>query len=276
MSVLVLTLNEELNLERCLQSVQWSDDIVVFDSFSTDRTIEIAQKYGARIVQRKFDNWSAHQNWAVSNIPFKYPWVYYSDADEVVSDELAAEIEGVVTSNTPLVAFRVLRKEMLGGMWLRFSSMYPVWILRLFRPSNIRWERLVNPIAVVDGPTGQINEHIIHYSFNKGLFEWVQKHNAYAQFEAREAIASVRSGSTKLADLFAMRDPVRRRKAMKNFSFRLPFRPLLRFFYMYVLRMGFRDGWAGITYCKLVSMYEFMIDLNVREIRAAEEAGESP
>jgi glycosyltransferase involved in cell wall biosynthesis len=273
-SVLILTLNEEINLARCLEGLRWSDDVVVLDSYSTDGTLEIARKYGVRVVQRKFDSWSAHQNWAVTNIPFKYPWVYYSDADEVVTSELAAAVDEAVRSDRPEVAYRVLRKEMLWGRWLRFSSMYPVWILRLFRPEKIRWERLVNPIAVVDGPTGQIREHIVHYSFNKGLFEWVKKHNAYALFEAKEAIASVRSGSgVSLSDLLARQDPVRRRKALKNLSFRMPFRPLLRFLYMYVLRMGCLDGWSGLTYCRLVSMYELMIDLNVREIQAAEKKG---
>src|SRR6185369_16127223 len=94
-SVLILTFNEEVNLPTCLKSLAWCDDIVVFDSFSTDRTLEIAKAAGARIIQRKFDNWSAHQNWAVANIPFKHSWVYYSDADEVVTPQLAAELQRI-------------------------------------------------------------------------------------------------------------------------------------------------------------------------------------
>src|SRR6185436_5695844 len=84
-SVLILTLNEEDNLPKCLASVSWCDDIVVLDSFSTDRTVEIARAAGARVIQRPFDNWAAHQNWALENIQFKHPWVYYSDADEIVT-----------------------------------------------------------------------------------------------------------------------------------------------------------------------------------------------
>src|SRR5207249_1775242 len=86
-SVLILTLNEEENLPRCLESLSWSDDIHVLDSFSTDRTVQIARAAGARVEQRAFDNWAAHQNWALKNIPFKHPWVYYSDADERVTPE---------------------------------------------------------------------------------------------------------------------------------------------------------------------------------------------
>jgi glycosyltransferase involved in cell wall biosynthesis len=272
-SVLVLTLNEEINLQRCLDSLRWSDDVIVLDSFSSDRTVEIAKANGAKVVQRKFDNWSSHQNWAVGNIPFKYPWVYYSDADEVVSPELVSAIEAAVTADPAgrkEVAYAVRRKEMLWGRWLRHSSMYPVWILRLFRPEKIRWERLVNPVAVVDGPVGHLSRDIIHYSFSKGLHEWVVKHNKYAQFEAQEALRSLKHGLSDFWGMFAVGDPVRRRKAMKAMSFRLPFRPLLRFIYMYILKLGFLDGWPGLTYCRLIAMYEFFIDLNVKEMRRKE------
>src|SRR5437773_2549896 len=91
-SVLILTLNEEENLPACMESVKWSDDIVVLDSFSTDKTVEIARAAGARVMQRQFDNWAAHQNWALENIQFKNPWVYYSDADEIVTSGLRDEL----------------------------------------------------------------------------------------------------------------------------------------------------------------------------------------
>lgn len=267
-SVLILTLNEEINLERCLKTLAWSDDIVVVDSFSADRTVEIARAAGARVVQRKFDNWSSHQNWAVANIPFKHPWVYYSDADEEVSPGLVSAIAAAVSDpRRKEVAYAVRRKEMLWGRWLRRSSMYPVWILRLFRPGKVRWERLVNPVAVVDGTMGHLSRDIIHHSFSKGLDEWVSKHNRYAQFEAQEAIRSLRQGMEDFWGMFAVGDPVRRRKAMKAMSFRLPLRPMLRFIYMYIMKLGFLDGRAGLTYCRLIAMYEFFIDLNVKEMR---------
>src|SRR5436190_7920880 len=152
-SVLVLTLNEEINLARCLESLRWSDDVVVLDSFSSDRTVDIAREFGCRVIQRKFDNWSSHQNWAVQNIQFNHPWVYYSDADEVVSPGLAGAINRIVhATDREEVAWAVLRKDMLFGRWLRHSSMYPIWVPRLFKPDKISWERLVNPVAVVNGP----------------------------------------------------------------------------------------------------------------------------
>ncbi len=271
-SVLILTLNEQINLPRCLESLKWSDDIVVLDSFSTDRTVDIARAAGCRVVQRRFDNWSSHQNWALANIQFKYPWVYYSDADEVVPADLATTI-GVIAADTEqkMVAYHIRRKEMLWGRWLRRSSMYPVWIMRFFRPQKVKWERLVNPVAVVDGPTGRLRRDMIHYSFSKGLHEWVAKHNKYAYFEAMEALRQSKTGIEDFWGMFAVGDPVRRRKAMKAMSYRMPLRPLLRFIYMYILKLGFLDGQPGLAYCRLISMYEFFIDLNVKELRRREK-----
>jgi glycosyltransferase involved in cell wall biosynthesis len=266
-SVLILTLNEEVNLPRCLSSMAFSDDIVVLDSFSTDRTVEIAAVAGARVIQRKFDNWASHQNWAVESISFKHPWVFYSDADEVVTPELAEEIERVAADvNRPEVAFRVRRKDTFLGKWLRYSSMYPVWLPRLFRPERIRWERLVNPLAIINGPEGRLREHMLHYSFNKGIEAWVTKHNQYARLEAEETLKSLSSHAVDLKGLFSLGDPVRRRKALKLLSSYLPCRSILRFLYMYFFRLGFLDGWEGYTYCRLMSIYEYLIVLNIKEI----------
>lgn len=266
-SILVLTLDEERNLPACLESVAWSDDIVVLDSFSNDATCDIARAAGARVVQRRLENWAAHQNWAVENIPFKNPWVYYTDADEVVTAELREEMLAIAADpHAPAVAYRVRFKNQFMGRWIRRSSLYPTWVLRFFRPEKVRWERLVNPVAVVDGPEGRLQGHFLHYSFNKGMAAWFDKHNKYSTQEAAEAIKSVQSGGLRLADVLSS-DPVRRRRAFKELSWRMPLRPLLRFLYMYVLRLGFLDGRAGFTYCRLIAIYEYMIDLKVKELR---------
>jgi hypothetical protein len=122
----------------------------------------------------------------------------------------------------------------------------------------------VNPVAVVDGPVGTLNRDIVHYSFSKGISPWVDKHIEYARFEAREFLQQTRR-RPDLEGLLAVGDPVRRRKALKQLSFFMPLRPILRFIYMYVLRLGFLDGRPGLTYCRLIMMYEFMIDLNVKQ-----------
>lgn len=270
-SILILTLNEEVNLPDCLDSVSWSDDIVVFDSFSSDRTVEIAKAAGARVVQRKFDNWSTHQNWAVENIEFKYPWVYYSDADEIIPSELRDEILKVTSEKDhPEVAYRLRLKNMFMGRWIKHSSFYPSWIARLFKPDKIRWEREVNPIAVIDGPVGFLQNHFEHYSFNKGFCAWFEKHNKYSNIEAEETLKSLCNGDFKLSEVFS-RNPVIRRKALKQLSFRMPGRPFAKFAYMYLLRAGFLDGRAGLTYCTLQAVYEYMIELKVKELRRREK-----
>ena len=150
-SVLILTKNEEQDLSACLESVRWSDDVHVYDSFSTDRTLEKARAAGAQITQRHFDDWSAHQNWGLSNIPFRYSWVLYLDADERVTQELAGNILQAVGNPGDKVAFRVRRRDFWEERWLTHvvaSSYY----MRLFRPEKMRYERLVNPVSIPDGP----------------------------------------------------------------------------------------------------------------------------
>jgi glycosyltransferase involved in cell wall biosynthesis len=137
-SVLVLTLNEEINIGACLESLAWCDDIVVLDSLSTDRTRAIATEHGARVVERAFDNWSAHQNWAVSNIEFRHPWVLYLDADERCDTELRDEVLRCARPEAPEAAFRVRRKDFFMGHWLKHAQLYPTWLVRLFRPQHIR------------------------------------------------------------------------------------------------------------------------------------------
>ncbi|MBI5722849.1 MAG: glycosyltransferase family 2 protein [Planctomycetes bacterium] len=266
-SILILTLDEEQNLPRCLDSVRWSDDIVVLDSFSIDRTVEIASKAGARVVQRKFDNWSAHQNWAVQNIQFRHPWVYYSDADEIVTPQLRDEmLAEAARPDNPNSAYRVRYKNYFWGRWIRHCGIYPVWTTRLFRPQKIRWERLVNPVPVVDGPVGQLKEHYEHHSFAKGLTAWLDKHNRYSLMEAQECLRSLTGSRLRWSEVFS-RDPMARRKFLKELSFHLPCRPLLRFIYMYILRLGFLDGWPGLEYCRLLAYYEHLIELKVKELR---------
>lgn len=114
-SVLILTKNEEKDLPGCLQSVSWSDDVHVFDSFSTDSTVQVARDAGAFVTQRVFDNWAAHQNWAMANIPFKYPWVFYLDADERMTPDLIRAVRSAALNPGECVAFRVRRRDFFWG-----------------------------------------------------------------------------------------------------------------------------------------------------------------
>lgn len=276
-SILILTLNEEANLPDCVQSVRWSDDIVVLDSFSSDRTVTIAEQLGARVVQRRFDNWAAHQNWALEQIPFKHPWVFYLDADERMTDELKEELIAIANEATRSeVAFYCGRRNMFMDRWIR-RAMPPGMIMRFFRPPHVWFERLVNPVPVIDGPHGYLRGMLVHYNFSKGITEWIEKHNRYSAFEAMEGMKLLRHEAGPQPTVFSS-DPALRRRALKNLSFRLPCRPFLKFLYMYGWKGGWLDGRAGFAYCMLQAFYEYMIVLKMRELkqRAASPTANGP
>lgn len=265
-SVIILTKNEEQDLPGCLESVAWSDDIHVYDSFSTDKTVEIAKKFGANVVQRHFDNWSSHQNWGLRNINFKHPWVYYSDADERVTPELVQAMKVAIANASDEVAFRVRRRDYLDGTWLKHVTPSP-FNIRLFKPESIRYERLTNPVTVVDGVVGNITAHFNHYPFSKGISHWVNKHNHYSTLEAGQIIQNKNNSATfSVSKAFFCKDRNERRFHQKELYYRLPFRPLLMFVLLYFVKLGFLDGRAGLKFVILRAIYEYFIVLKVREL----------
>lgn len=268
-SILILTLNEEANLPACLDSVAWSNDVVIFDSHSTDGTVAIAQARGARVVQRRFDHYAAQRNAALNEVSYRYPWILMLDADERATPEFHQEIERILAhASADLTLFRVRRKDLFFGRWLRRSSGYPTWFGRLIKIGRVRVEREINEEYHTDGQTGFLQEHLLHYPFNKGIAYWVERHNRYSSMEAAELIQETQS-CLRLSELFS-RDPVQRRRGLKQLAYRLPGRPLLVFCYLYFIRLGLLDGRPGFTYCLLRAFYEFMIDLKVREFQRRE------
>ncbi|MGH2566905.1 MAG: glycosyltransferase family 2 protein [Bacteroidota bacterium] len=265
-SILILTLNEEMNLAECLSTVQWSDDVIVLDSLSIDRTVAIAEAAGARVVQREFDNWSLHQNWALKNIPFKYEWVFYIDADERMSEELREELlHEARKEKNENVAYFCGRRNHFMGRWLSHVAS-PSYVLRFFKPKHVLFERLVNPAPIIDGSYNYLKSHLEHYNFSKGLTDWIEKHNRYSLLEAVETNKAYAMYRLRLRDLFAS-DPFQKRKTLKNLSVRIPFRPWGRFLYLYIIKRGFLDGGPGLTYCILMSIYEYFIVLKAKELR---------
>lgn len=268
-SVLILTKNEQQDLPACLASLAWSDDIHVFDSMSTDDTVKIAEQFGAKVTRREFDNWSSHQNWGLTHIPFKHEWVYYSDADERMTPELAAALRAFSESPGEHVALRVQRRDYLMGQWLKHVTPSP-FNIRFFKPKHIRYERLTNPVTLVDGAVADTDQHFDHYPFSKGMTHWLNKHNSYSTSEAGQILANRKAGAP-----FSMRkalfsnDPNERRFHQKEFYYRLPLRPLVMFMLLYVAKRGFLDGRAGLTFVILRSIYEYMIVLKVKELEQA-------
>jgi glycosyltransferase involved in cell wall biosynthesis len=267
-SVLVCTKDEEVNIEDCLRGLDFTDDVVVLDSHSTDRTVEIARRFAnVRVVQRPFDTEWKQRNFGLHGVEFKHPWVYICDADERLGRELIDEMLRVANdSASPHVAYRLRYRNMYLGRWIKHASTYPVWIIRLVRPELVSYEvRETNVHPVVQGSIGELHGHFTHYSFNSGLVRWFHKHNFYS---TREAIEGAKIRKAGLPSWKALReaDPMVRRRAAKNLSYFLPARALWRFLYAYCVRGGFLDGRAGFHYCAMVSMYEYWLELKMREI----------
>lgn len=274
-SVLILTKNEEKDLPGCLETVGWSDDIHVYDSFSTDNTVEIAKSFGAHVTQRFHGanelafggDEAAHRNWGLRNIPFRYGWVLLLDADERVPASLAREIKQVIL-DSPHAAYQIRRRDFFLSTWLRHVQATPYY-LRLVRPERLRYERLINPVAIVDGSKGQLEGYFDHFPFSKGISHWIDKHNYYSTLEAKQIIKNRLAGDKfSISQAFLERDFHKRRYHQKELFYHLPARPLLKFFLLYFLKRGFLDGRAGFAYSILQSIYEYMIVLKTRELDA--------
>lgn len=264
-SVLILTKNEQQDLPGCLESVAWSDDIHVYDSFSTDRTVDIAKAFGATVTQRSFDNWASHQNWGLANLPFKHPWVFYIDADERMTPELVDAVNAAVAAPKDNVAFRLQRRDFFLDTWLKHVQTSPFY-MRLFRPGKMRYERLVNPISLADGPVGEVAGYLDHFPFSKGMGHWFERHNGYSRLEAEQILFNRRSRTPfSIAKALTARDFHERRFHQKELFYRLPLRPLVKFLLLYVVKRGFLDGRAGLRYAVLQAIYEYMIVLKVKE-----------
>lgn len=265
-SVLILTRNEEKDLPGCLESVSWSDDIHVFDSYSEDGTAEIARSSGANFVQRRFDSYAAQRNAALTTLPFRYEWIFLPDADERPTAEMVTEMRRVAEGAPEQVAgYRVRRRDFLKGTWLKHAQMSP-WYIRLVRRGRGRYSREVNEVLEVDGAVGELASYLDHFPFSKGMAHWIAKHNAYSTMEARIIATGMgeQHGSWRAA-LFA-RDFHTRRVAQKALFYRMPGRPLIKWVYLMLIRGAVLDGRAGITYANLQAVYEYMIVVKTREM----------
>ena len=170
-SVLILTRNEEINLPDCLALVAWSDDIVVFDSFSNDRTVAIAQAAGARVVQRTFDHYAAQRNAALQDIVYAHPWILMLDADERVTPALQRELKSTLDhAGSDMTLYHVRRRDMFFGRWLRRSSGYPTWFCRVIRTGQVWVEREINEQYYTNGKVGFLQEHLVR--FQRQLKRW--------------------------------------------------------------------------------------------------------
>jgi len=265
-SCLVYTLNEEVNLAHCLDSLGWCDDVVVIDSFSTDRTESIALAGGARFVQHEFTGFGDQRNWSLAEVALKHPWALILDADERVPAGLVADMAARLESAPPdVAAFRLRRRFHLWGKWLRYSSLYPTWVIRLVRVGRVRYvNRGHAETQVVDGRIDSLKEDLIDEN-RKGLEDWWARQNRYS---TQEAVYELSQNGARLWHLFSA-DPLRRRESFKAVARNLPARPLWYFLYAFFLRLGFLDGLDGFRFCTMKAAYQLMVVCKKRELRRA-------
>ena len=273
-SVIVPIRNEAENLPRCLGSVEWADEIFVVDSHSSDGSREIAERLGGSVVQFDFNGtWPKKKNWALENLPFRKDWIFILDADEALPTEARDEFASAIADAGEIVGYWINRHFVFLGRRLKHAY-YPNWNLRLFRHSSGRYEKLtdaatnsgdneVHEHVVVNGPTGRLRCEMDHYAF-PSVEVFVEKHNRYSNWEARVAVANDSTDELSHED-------VGRRRRWKSLAQRLPFRPLLRFLYVYIWQKGFLDGRHGYYFARLHAIYEFLSVAKTFELRQRQQ-----
>ncbi|SHG44276.1 glycosyltransferase family 2 protein [Winogradskyella jejuensis] len=218
LSVIIPTYNEENYVEKAIRSVRFADEIIVVDSFSTDKTLEIAEKYNCKITQRKFDNFSNQKNHALEFATGE--WVLFVDADERIPYALKQEIKAAMTSGKH-AGYKLNFPHFYMN---RFLYNHSDNVLRLVKRANCRFEGLVHEKLIIDGSIGQLKNPVLHFTY-KGLLHYISKKDSYAWFQAEQML----------------------KKGKKATYFHLGFKPFYRFFRSYILRKGFMDGIPGLA-----------------------------
>jgi glycosyltransferase involved in cell wall biosynthesis len=262
-TVAVLTFNEEVNIARCLASVGWADQVIVIDSGSTDGTVKVAESLGATVIEQPWLGFSGQREFALRLPEARHDWMYFVDADEWVSPQLAAEIADRMRA--PECAAYVHRFRLVfQGRWIRHCGWYGgSWLVRLVDRRHTQFDgSLVGERARVDGPMARLANDIVDEDL-KGLASWLHKHVRYAELEQRRR--GVPLSARERIRQFRARDRAdtrpRSRAVLKDLIFPLtPAKPLALFFYMYVARLGVLDGPAGLRFCLFHAWYQVAVE----------------
>jgi len=278
-SVLIPAKNEEANLPACLTSVARADEIFVVDSQSRDRSIEIAETMGAKVVQFHFNgSWPKKKNWSLENLPFRNEWVLIVDCDERITPALWDEIATAI-NHPDYEGYYINRRVYFLGKWIRHGGKYPDWNLRLFKHQKGRYENLgtegipntgdneVHEHVILKGAVGYLKADMDHIDF-RDIYHWLERHNRYSNWEARvylNMLTGRDESDTIGANLFG--DAVQQKRFLRKVWVWFPFKPTLRFIIFYFIRLGFLDGKAGYIYGRLLSQYEYQIGVKLYELR---------
>ncbi|HYK35263.1 glycosyltransferase family 2 protein [Alloacidobacterium sp.] len=226
-SVAIITRNEEANLPRTLESIRWANEIVIVDSGSTDRTVELASAFGAKIIREEWRGFGKQKNLAIEHCT--NDWVLSLDADEVVSEKLAQEITQLLEGTPDVDAYFVPRRNLFLGRWIRYGGYWPDPKLRIFR-KGAAWfeERAVHETVQYSGPTRTLDGELIHYAY-PSLDNYIEHMNRYSTLGAEQVVAQNKTS-----------------RGLTAFVGNVLLNPAATFFYNYVLRLGFLDGREGL------------------------------
>ena len=275
-SVMIPTLNEAGNLPRCLDHLQWADEVLVIDSGSSDTTAQIASQYGATTVRFNWNGqWPKKKNWALRNVEFRNDWILIVDADEWITPDLVREISEAIT-RPQNIGYYINRKFIFMGRWIKHCGYYPSWNLRLIKRGFGEYEQLtgigntgsgdneVHEHVIARGSVGYLDNDMLHFAF-PNIHTFMEKHNRYSNWEAAVQFRGTDTTSAVIGNV-----QLNRRRKLKNLSRVLPFRPALRFLYSYVWKGGFMDGMPGYVFCRLLAIYEYLSVAKYQELRRAE------
>jgi glycosyltransferase involved in cell wall biosynthesis len=233
LSAVLIVRNEENKLEECLKALTWTDEIVIADSGSTDKTPEIARRYTQKFFDHDFDNFAFQKNFGIEQATGD--WILSIDADEIVSPELKRSIQEVLEKDPPYDGFYLNRVNYIFGKPLRFGGQGEEKILRLFRKGKGYFVQPIHEKIVVEGKTSELTGDLLHYS-TSDLEEYWEKLHVYTDFEAK--LLAEKGIRPSLIDIWV--------------------KPVLRFLYFYIFKLGFLDGYEGFLHHKLSIYYFFL------------------
>lgn len=239
LSVVIITKNEEDKISRCLESIKWADEIVIVDDVSEDHTIEICQKYGAKVISHKsYGDFDRQRNIGIKNATGA--WILQMDADEVVTEKLKGEIEKVLLAlQNRFVAYKIRRQNYFLGHFLQYGGWF-IYYTKLFKKGKARYiGRSVHETLQVDGEIGTIDEPIKHFPFTS-LSQFMERQNFYTSVEARLMYEE------------------KGKLSQKEVKYNLTFRPLKLFWKSYIRKKGFCDGICGLLFSLLNSWIHFL------------------
>ena len=242
-SVTIITKNEEKNIRRCLKSIQWADEIVIVDTFSGDRTVEICREFTDNVFQESWLGYGPQKNLCASKATNR--WVLNLDADEVISSECAVEIQKILSGQPKFSLYRFPRKNFIANRWVRYAGWYPDLIARLYDKDRVSFsESMVHERLIPDGIGGVINRPIFHYSFD-GMEDYIERQNRYSSLYAEEK---------------------KRLNSEVNWT-HLYIRPVWAFIRTYFFRQGFREGFLGVFLALVVMFYTYLKYAKTRSIQ---------